>query len=250
MFDLIVSLSISDAVLIVITAILVGMGKTGLQGSGLVVVPLLAVVFGGRNSSGLLLPMLVIADLFAVYYYNRHAVWKYIWRLVPSTILGIFIGIYVGEVIDDDTFKVIMAVIVLLSLGIMIWRESNHSKHEIPESWWFAGLLGLAGGFATMIGNAAGPVMAVYFLSMRLPKNIYIGTGAWFFLLMNLFKVPFHVFVWKSISIQTFSLNLIMIPFILLGAYIGIIVVKKIPEKPYRIFIIVVTAIVAVRLFF
>ena len=101
-----------------------------------------------------------------------------------------------------------------------------------------------------MIGNAAGPVMSIYFLSMMLPKNKFIGTGAWFFLIINLFKIPFHVLVWETIDLKTFTLDLAMFPVIMLGAFLGFKLVKYIPEKPYRIFIIVTTALAAIKLFY
>ena len=101
-----------------------------------------------------------------------------------------------------------------------------------------------------MIGNAAGPVMSIYFLSMMLPKNSFIGTGAWFFLIINLFKIPFHVMVWETIDMDTFVLDLAMLPVIMVGAFLGFRLVKYIPEKPYRIFIIVTTGLAALKLFF
>ncbi|MGK7397520.1 MAG: sulfite exporter TauE/SafE family protein [Candidatus Cyclobacteriaceae bacterium M3_2C_046] len=237
-------------ILMIFCGLLVGMGKTGIAGVGLLVVPLLAAAFGGKDSAGLLLPMLAIADVFAVVYYNRHARWKYVLRLLPSALVGILLGLYVGEIVNDDQFKEIMAIIILVSLGIMIWREQQKNINNVPDQWWFSILIGLAGGFATMIGNAAGPIMAVYFLSMRLPKNNFIGTGAWFFLIVNYFKIPFHIIVWNTISSETFSLNVAMFPFIMLGAYLGVKIVKRIPERPYRIFVIVMTAVAALRLFF
>jgi uncharacterized membrane protein YfcA len=102
-------------------------------------------------------------------------------------------------------------------------------------------LMGLLGGITTMIGNLAGSVMALYLLSMRLPKNEYIGTAAWFFLAINVFKVPFHVFSWQSIDVNSFLLNLICLPFIALGAWCGIGLVKRIPEKHYRWLVIGMT---------
>jgi uncharacterized membrane protein YfcA len=110
-------------------------------------------------------------------------------------------------------------------------------------------ILGLLGGFATMIGNAAGPVMALYLLSMRLPKNSYIGTGAWFFAIVNISKVPFHIFSWKTINLQSFMLDVIMIPAIATGAILGIYLVRFFPEKAYRIFIILTTVLSAFLLF-
>ena len=109
--------------------------------------------------------------------------------------------------------------------------------------------LGLLGGFVTMIGNSAGPIMALYLLSMRLPKNIFIGTGAWLLLIVNLVKVPIHIGIWKTITVQSLLFDVIMIPAIALGALLGIWLVKFFPEKAYRIFIIATTLFSALLLF-
>ena len=97
-----------------------------------------------------------------------------------------------------------------------------------------------------MIGNLAGPIMGLYLLSMRLPKNEYIGTAAWFFLIINVFKVPFHIYSWESIDSDSFMLNLISLPFIALGAASGFYIVKRIADKHYRWFVIGMTAVAAV----
>jgi hypothetical protein len=110
--------------------------------------------------------------------------------------------------------------------------------------------MGLAGGFSTMIGNAAGPVMMLYLLSMRLPRYDFIGTQAWFFMIVNLLKVPLHVFVWNTISVQTLYLDATMIPAIAVGALIGVRIVGWFRDSSYRLFVIGMTVIAAVKLFF
>ena len=235
---------------VILCALFVGMAKTGIAGVGMLIVPILATIFGGKTSTGILLPMLCIADVFAVSYYHRHAEWKYIWKLMPSTVAGVLVGLYVGSLVNDQQFKLLMACIILVGLVIMVWRERKNTGTAIPHNWMFSSIAGLLGGFSTMIGNAAGPVMAIYFLSMMLPKNSFIGTGAWFFLIINLFKVPFHISVWKTIDLNTFVLDLAMFPAIMIGAILGFKLVKYIPEKPYRIFIIASTALAAIKLFF
>ncbi len=229
--------------------LLIGMSKTGLSGVGLMVVPILANAFGGRPSVGLLLPILIFADVFAVSWYNRHARWKHIFRLLPWALLGIVVATLVGKSISDLTFNRLLAALVLGGIGILIWRDLRSDKLRIPESRWFAGSLGLLGGFSTMIGNAAGPVMALYLLSMRLPKNSYIGTGAWFFFIINLSKVPLHVWSWKTITLNSFFLDVLMIPAIAAGAFLGIWLVRLLPEKVYRIVVIVTTLLSALLLF-
>lgn len=231
-------------------AVLIGMSKAGVKGMGMLTVPILAVIFGGKPSAGLLLPMLSMADIFAVSYYNKHAEWKYVWQLLPATILGVLAAVVVGYYISDDWFKNLIAIFVIGSIILMIIQERNGLPEHLTESLWFASVFGFLGGFTTMIGNAAGPIMAVYLLAMHLPKNSFIGTGAWFFLIVNLFKIPLHIFVWKTISWNSFSLNLLALPAIALGILIGIKIIKLLPEKEFRYFIIIMTFLAAIRLFF
>jgi uncharacterized membrane protein YfcA len=242
-------LSYIQWILVIIAAFLIGASKTGISGAGMISIPILAAIFGGKMSAGLVLPMLSIADIFAVVYYNRHAQWKYVIKLLPWAVLGICMGIFVGDKISDTLFKQFIGIIVISSVGIMIWQDIRKKKINVPDYWWFAALMGFAGGFATMIGNAAGGIMALYLLSMRLPKNVYIGTGAWFFFVINLFKIPFHIFIWETITIESFVFDLTMIPALAVGAIFGIKIVKLIPERAYRIFIIVITLVSAFFLF-
>lgn len=229
-------------------ALFTGMSKTGVHGAGMVSVPLLATLFGGQLSSGILLPILCLADLMGVWYYHRHASWYHLKKLFPWAAVGTVLGTVVGGMINDEVFKMIMAGIIVVSVVIMLWLERGH-KEDVPDYKWFAGLTGVAGGFTSMVGNLAGSVMAVYFLSMRLPKNQFIGTTAWFFMVINWFKVPFHIWGWHTINLNTFLLDLTTLPFIALGAYVGVVIVRNIKERAYRWFIIGMTFVAAVFMF-
>ncbi|MBC8054484.1 MAG: sulfite exporter TauE/SafE family protein [Sphingobacteriaceae bacterium] len=241
------SLSPSNCVLIGLVALLTGMSKTGVHGAGMLSAPLLALVFGGHNSSGIILPMLIIADVFGVFYYHRHASWKHLKLLLPWAAVGIIAGTFAGAYIDDKTFKIIMAITIFVSIPLMIWLKQGE-KDSIPKAGWFSVSTGIAGGFTSMVGNLAGSVMAVYLLAARLPKNVYIGTTAWFFLVINWAKVPFHVFSWHTITLNTVFLSLITLPLILLGAIAGVFIIKKVPEEYYRGFIIIMTIVAAVSM--
>lgn len=240
--------SSSEWIIALLSGLLIGMAKAGVSGTGMMAVPIMAMVFGGKPSTGIVLPMLIIADVFAVRYYNRHATWKYIIRVMPWAIVGILIAMVVGNMISSELFKGILSVTVLSGIFLMIWQDYKKVA-STPDYWWFSSSMGLLGGFATMIGNAAGPVMSLYLLSMRIPKYNYIGTAAWFFLLVNVFKVPLHIFVWETINLNTILFNLILAPIIILGVFIGIKIVKIIPEKPYRVLVIGTTLVSALLLF-
>ncbi|QIA09811.1 sulfite exporter TauE/SafE family protein [Draconibacterium halophilum] len=232
-------------ILLASCGMLIGMSKVGVPGVSMLVVPTLALIFGGKASTGILLPMLMMADLFGVGYYHRHAEWKYLWKLLPWAFVGIGIALWVGEVVNDTWFKNIIAILVFLCIGLMLWRDRKKGQNLFPDTWWFSALMGVLGGFATMIGNVAGPIFAIYLLAMHLPKNKFIGTGAWFFLIVNFSKFPLHIFVWKTINWDTLTLDLMLLPAIAIGAFAGIKLVQKISDKLYRTALIIVTALSA-----
>ncbi len=239
----------TDWLLLWICAMLVAVAKTGIAGVYNVVVPLMAIVFGGKASTGVLLPILIMGDLFAVGYYNRSAQWRHVLRLIPPALLGVILGTWVGDRVSEATFQILLASVVLIGIGLMIYLEVRKVK-AVPEHRGFGISMGLLAGFTTMVGNVAGPIVAVYMLSMRLPKNEFIGTTAWFFLLVNLLKLPFHLLVWDTISAASLRLDALMLPGIALGALIGVRIVKLISETFYRRFVIVTTVASALLLLF
>lgn len=243
-------LSISMWLLAGLCAVMIGMAKTGVSGIGTLVVPLMAFIFGGMPSSGMVLPMLVMADIFGVAYYHRSANWKTVTKVIPWAFAGIIVGLLVGKSISAEQFKHLIGILVILSLVVMVWQELAKSKNgdAFPHKPWFAIPFGISGGFSTMIGNAAGPIMSVYLLSMDLKKNEFIGTAAWFFFIVNVFKLPLQIWGWHNITLQTFSFNLMLLPAIALGAFLGIKITKLIPENAYKWFVIVATLLSAIAL--
>ena len=235
------SLGIFQWTVLALAALCIGMSKTGVQGLMLLIVPYMAMAFGAKESTGIILPMLCIADIIAVTYYKRIADWRVVVKLLPTAILGFFVAIFVDKLIPAQGFRQLMGWTLALALLVMIWSEIFGKENRWMKCWWYSAIFGLLGGFTTMIGNAAGPVMSVYLLSMRKEKMAYIGINAWFFLVINLLKVPLQIFVWNNITWDSFQLNLLMLPIIGLGALIGIRLVKLFPECAFRRFIQAVT---------
>lgn len=247
-FTQLLSLQIDQWIWIVVAAILIGFSKTGIGGAMMLVIPIVASVFGGKESTGIILPMLIVGDVFAVKYYNRHADWGNIKKLLPWSLIGLAVGVVIGKYINDQQFKFLIALSVFVCLGILIYSEKKGDQIKVPTQLWFYAIVGILAGFTSMIGNAAGPIVSIYLLAMAFKKNSFMGTSAWFFMIINLTKVPLQIFFWHNITLQTFSIVIVMIPAIILGAIAGIYVIKKIKEKPFRYMIILMTGIAAIRL--
>ncbi|MCK0189581.1 sulfite exporter TauE/SafE family protein [Arenibacter sp. F20364] len=230
-------------------AFVIGISKAGIKGIAIINVTLMALAFGAKESTGLIVPLLVVGDAFAVIYYNRHAQWKYIAAFLPWMILGILLGTAIGKDLPETTFKISMSVIILGTVIMMYWWDRKKSKN-VPTHWAFAGFIGTMAGITTMIGNLAGAFSNIYFLAMRLPKNEFIGTAAWLFFIVNIFKLPFHIFIWKTITPETLIINLKLVPGIILGIIVGVRLVKIIKEQFYRKMILILTAIGAFLILF
>ncbi len=244
-----INLSALNWLLIGLCALLVGMSKTGVPGVSMIVVPTLALIFGGKQSTGVLLPILIMADVFGVIYYHRHAQWKHLLRALPWALAGLFLALWVGNQVNDEQFKRLIAIVVFVSVGLMLWKDYGIKREYTPDHWFFAAFLGVMGGFATMIGNVAGPIFAIYLLAMHLNKQSYIGTTAWFFFIINVSKLPLQAFVWNNITWNTLTIDLFVLPAIALGAWLGILLVDKISDANYKWLVVVITVFSAFLIF-
>lgn len=231
-----------------LSAFILGFAKAGIKGLGVLVVTFMALAFESKASTGIVLTLLVFADILAVLYYRKTVVWEYVIKLMPWMIAGVLLGVYVGKDLPEVIFKRGMAVIILLTVLVMFLFE-RRKDIPIPNNHWFAGTMGFAAGFATMIGNLAGAFSNIYFLAMRVPKFVFIGTTAWLFFFINIFKMPFHIFVWETVSTETIAVFLRLIPGVLLGFIAGVKLIEKINEAFFRKMILVLTALGAIMIF-
>lgn len=243
------NLTITQWTWVFVAAFLIGFSKTGISGLLMLVIPILAVVFGGKESTGVILPMLIVGDLIAVWYYHQHAEWKDIKKLLLWTLVGLVLGLIVGEFINDSQFKTLIAIIVLICLISLVYTEKKGDSLNVPKKLWFYALTGILVGFTSMIGNAAGSILTIYLLALDFKKESFMGTTAWFFLIINLTKLPLQIFVWQNISIKNILLAFGMIPAITIGALVGVIIIKKLNDKIFRYIVIAITAIASIRLF-
>lgn len=217
-------------------AILIGISKTGVQNVGTLTVPLFALLFGAKYSTGIVLIMLCIADLVAVVYYRNQLIWAEVLRLLPASLIGLVTGVLLGDYLDEKSFKMLMASCILFGMGVMFLGGSlrGASLLRLTENRWYSPIFGFIVGFSTMIGNAAGPALSIYLLTKKMDRFAFVATGAWFIMILNYTKIPLQVFVWDNLDWIGVSLSLLSVPFILLGGWIGIKVLQNVNETVFR----------------
>jgi uncharacterized membrane protein YfcA len=229
--------------------ICIGLLKAGFYGISAAMLPVIALIFGEREATGINLPLLCFADLLAVLYYRRHTEWKYILKLLPWSLAGFGAAVFVDHLVPVQSFRYLMGGCIIAGLIVMIFNE-RLGKDKLPVSaWWFSAAFGIAGGFSTMIGNIGGPILSVFLLSVRLPKNSFVGTTSWYFLIINYLKLPIQIFIWKNITVKTILFDVTLLPVVLAGGIIGVFLIKKISDPIYRKVIILLTMISTVLLF-
>jgi uncharacterized membrane protein YfcA len=226
-------------------AFLMGLAKTGLPGVAILVIPLMVLMVGdARHSAAWLLPILCTADLFAVYYWRKHASAKRLFSLLPWVLIGVLLGAAALS-LDERVLRPMVGVIVLAMLSLYLWRRWRTPRmdiipHPVPY--------GVAAGFATTVANAAGPVMNLYLLSQRLPKEDFIATGAWFFFVINLSKIPVYAYH-GLFSHKSLIFNACVVPAVVAGAVSGRRLVDHISQKLFDDLIVVLTALSTLLLF-
>ncbi|MFI3263203.1 MAG: sulfite exporter TauE/SafE family protein [Rikenellaceae bacterium] len=235
---------------VILCAILIGFCKTSFAAIGTIVVPIMALAFGAKPSTGLILPLLCIADVGAIIYYSRSCSWRHLVRLLAWAVLGLFVGIGIDYLIPTAFFKYLLAFSILISVFVLIGNEMKKHKSDKPQKSWVLAAYGVLGGFATMIGNAAGPIMSVYMLSAKMPKLVFVGTSAWFFMAINYIKLPLQIWVWDNIHYDSILIGLSMIPFIFVGSVLGIYIVKIVPESLFRKLVIWITLLSGLAILF
>jgi uncharacterized membrane protein YfcA len=233
--------------LAVAAALLVGVSKTGIGGLGMLSVVIFAQIMPAKQATGTVLPLLILGDLMAVASYRSHTQWRFLWKLFPWTAAGVVIGFFALGRIDDNQARILIGMIVFVLLVVHVLRRRGALKEETDHGWWFAPMIGVLAGFTTLVANAAGPLMAIYLLAMRLPKMEFVGTGAVFFMLLNLFKVPFMVNL-GLIDAQSFKLNLLLAPAVLIGALAGRRILVKIDQRLFENLALLLSAIAALIL--
>jgi uncharacterized protein len=239
-------LSITDWVLAIIAGLGVGVSKSGFAGVSLVHVLVMAHIFGDKLSTGVVLPMLCIGDIGAVVAFKRHAVWRHVVRTLPIACIGVIIGTWMmHSVVPESAYKPFIGWTVLVLVILQVWRMLRPGVFEhVPHSWPFAATMGLLAGITTMMANAAGPVMGMYFIAVGLPKYQFTGTSAWFFLLINLFKIPFSASL-GLIRTDTLLFNAMLIPAILAGLFFGRWLLAHVSQRLFDGLILTFAAIVA-----
>lgn len=235
-------------VLAVLGALLIGVAKTGITGLSLLFVSLFAAVMPARQSTGVVLPLMIVGDVVAVLSYRRHAQWTHLWRLFPWAGSGVVLGyLALGRMNDRQTGDAMGAIIVGLAI-LHIYRRLRPGGHEAEHGAWFAPVIGILAGFTTLVSNSSGPLMVIYLLAMRLPKMEYMGTMAVFFMLINFFKLPFMVSL-GLVNPQSLALNLYLTPAVLAGAWAGKWLLGRINQQSFDTIALVLTLCAAAKMF-
>jgi uncharacterized membrane protein YfcA len=237
--------------LLAVGAFCSGLSKTGIAGLGVLVVACFANALPARESTGALLPLLICGDVFGVAFFRKHADWKQLWKLFPWVVAGVVLGFLMLGRVSNQQVQRIISVILLVMVGLHTWRsrQTGDFAARLPHATWFAGLCGVLAGFTTMVANAAGPVMILYLLAVGLPKLVFVGTSAWFFMLVNLFKVPFSLKL-GLITPSSLVLDAVLLIPMIPGALLGPLLLKKMNQQAFETMALVLTILAAIRLLF
>lgn len=239
--------SVLDIALLGLAAALIGVAKTVIPGIGALSVALFATVIPARESTGAILPLLMVGDVLGVVIYRRDAHWPVLLRLMVPIIVGVLLGVvfvyFADDVVMRRTIGVVLLVLVVVHLALARWRDEARTGAGPMAAWGY----GWLAGFTTMVANSAGPVMSLYLLAAKLDKRAFLGTMAWFFALVNLSKLPFSVGL-GLIDGQSLLLNAVLAPLVVVGAVVGRAAAKRMSQRLFERLVLAFTVIGAINL--
>lgn len=237
-----------------LAAAMVGFSKTGISGTAALSILLFATVLPAKESTGALLPVLILGDLFAIRFYSRHVEWRVLARLAPWVVAGVGIGAVALWFADDAAMRVVIGAILLAMLALQVWSRFRPRKARLepkPPTGLArrsaAAGAGVAAGAATMMANAAGPVMVLYLMLSGFPKLRFLGTMAWFFFAVNLFKVPVSVGL-GLITWHTLLMAALLVPAVAVGALAGRALVHRVNQRQFEVATLVLSGLGAALL--
>ncbi|WP_324785830.1 sulfite exporter TauE/SafE family protein [Streptomyces sp. H51] len=234
-------------------ALLVGFSKTAVSGANTVSLAVFAAVLPARASTGVLLPVLIAGDVLAVLTYRRHAHWPTLWRLFPAVAAGVVVGTLFLVWADDAVVRTSIGAILLLMAAVTVWRRRTADVGRVPgpvtgrAGRVKARAYGVLGGFTTMVANAGGPVMSLYLLSAGFRKLGFLGTSAFFFLIVNVSKLPFSAGL-GLIDGRSLLLDAALAVFVVPGALLGKWAVTRINQRLFEQLVIAATVVGGVQL--
>jgi uncharacterized membrane protein YfcA len=237
-----------------VAAVVIGISKTALPGANILAIALFATVLPARSSTAAMLLLLIVGDVFALLAYRRHAHWPTILRLAPAVIAGLLLGFAFLALMGDGAVRRAIGVILLVMIAVTLWRRWRQSRadavaREPGGGILLAGVYGSLGGFSTMVANAGGPVMSMYFLATRTSVQVFLGTAAWFFAIINLVKVPFLAGM-GLFDAPVLLLDAVLAPFVVIGALGGLAVARRLDQRLFDRIVIALTIVGAVYLLF
>ena len=233
-----------------LAAVAIGVSKTALPGGSILAIALFAAVLPARTSTAASLLLLMVGDVFALLAYRRHAHWPTLLRLAPAVIAGLLVGFAFLALAGDGTVRRAIGVILLLMIAVTLWRrwrQRREDDREPASGILLAGTYGTLGGFTTMVANAGGPVMSMYFLATRTPVQVFLGTSAWFFAIINLVKVPFLAGL-GLFDAPVLLMDAVLAPLVVVGALVGLAVARRLNQRVFDRIVIALTIIGAVYL--
>lgn len=260
--------------LVVLGALIVGFSKTALPGAGTLAAGAFALAMPAKESTAALLLLLIVGDMTALWVYRREPDWRTLVRLLPSAMVGVIIGVFFFAAVDDTTVRVTIGIILIALVALTVARRMRAQRRAETEAASTSSgpasrvttaatpaggsekgaaataqgvAYGLLGGFTTMVANAAGPVMSLYLLMMRMPVMTFLGTSAWFFAVINLFKLPFSAGL-GLFTRETLMMDLLLIPVVLIAAYFGAKVARRIPQQVFDKLVLGLTVLAAIGL--
>jgi len=212
--------------------IFAGVSKGGFgSGAAFASAGLLALVVEPGLALGVMLPLLMLIDVSTLRPYWRKWDGPAALLLIAGAVPGVALGAALYRIAEPDVFRVLIGVI---SVGFVLWQLASAGGFIRVASRAFSpgagAVAGVVAGFTSFVSHAGGPAAAVYLLSKSPTKTEYQATTVLVFWVVNIAKFIPYAFL-GMFTVQTGIANLVLAPFALFGAWLGVVAHRLVPER-------------------
>lgn len=227
---------------------LIGLSKGGVPAIGVMSVPIMALVMDPVLGAGLLLPIYLLSDAYAIYLFRGKFSVRNLKILIPAGVIGVILGYMTVSYVSGTTVKMMIAII---GFSYLYSAVRNRLRKDLPPPrpadvprgiFW-----GVVSGLGSYISHSGGPPFQSYVLPQRLEKLVYVGTATVFFAVVNFTKLPAYL-VAGQISWESVKIIMLVSPMAVFGAWSGYRMTKLVPERIFFLFVELALLLVSVKL--
>jgi uncharacterized protein len=228
--------------------VILGIGKGGFAGIGMVALPLMALAVPPLQAASIMLPILMIQDVVGVWAYRRTWDRRNLAILLPGAAIGVLAGYLLAARVSVGVIELTVG-LISIAFGVrqvLVQMGSAPAPAQRPRTW--LGLVcGAGSGFTSMLAHAGAPPFQIYTLPQRMPRDVFVGTSVVFFAATNWMKLGPYIAL-GEVTAENMRIAATLAPLAIVSTWLGVYLVRRTSGPLFFLIIYALMVVIGVRL--